>query len=194
MSTARSWVLIPMKRFALAKSRLSVRLAEADRAALARSMFERVLGAARACDENQTCVITNGDDVAELALRAGAHVLRDPQPTAALGALLDWGIEQLVGRHATRVVVLMGDLPRIVASDVRGCFEALEEVEMVVCADRRRKSTNALGLRVPFGAKTAFGDAESYALHLARARELGARVRELVNPRIAHDVDTEGDL
>lgn len=194
MTAARSWVLIPMKRFASAKSRLGAQLAEAERAALARSMFERVLGAARACGENETCVITNGDDVAELAQRAGAHVLRDPQPTAALGALMDWGIEQLLARHATRVLMLMGDLPRILASDVRACFEALEEVEMVLCADRRRRSTNALGLRVPFAEPTAFGHAESYALHLARARALGARVRELANPRIAHDVDTPADL
>ena len=193
MTLMRACVLVPMKRFALAKSRLSTRLAEAERAALARSLFERVLFAARG-DEFSTCVITNGDDVAELAQRAGAQVLHDPQPTAALGELIDHGLAWVNARGAARALILMADLPQILPSDVRTCLDTLDEVDMAVCADRRRRSTNALALRLPFAAPTAFGHPDSYREHLSRAASLGLRVRELPNARLAHDVDTEEDL
>lgn len=189
----RACVLVPMKRFALAKSRLSARLAEAERSALARAMFERVLDAARG-DGCSTCVITNGDDVAEVARHAGAHVLRDPQPMAALGELIDHGLVWLSARGAERALILMADLPQILPSDVRTCLDELDAVDMAVCADRRRRSTNALALRLPFAAPTAFGHPDSYREHLARAASLGLRVRELPNARLAHDVDTEEDL
>lgn len=193
-------VLIPMKRFALAKTRLRTRLDPSARAALGRAMFERVLRAANGCD---TWVLTNGDDVAQLARQLGSQVLEDPpQPLTAavegtattLGSLIDWGLRELAAQGVRRALVLMADLPLIEPEDVAQLSAALDGVELAASSDRRGHSTNALALHLPFAARTAFGDPRSYALHLRRARELGLRTAELPNARIAHDVDIPEDL
>jgi 2-phospho-L-lactate guanylyltransferase len=193
-------VLIPMKCFALAKTRLRMRLDPSERAALGRAMFQRVLRATSGCD---TWVLTNGDDVAQLARQLGSHVLEDPpQPltaaveasSTALGSLIDWGLRELAAQGVRRALVLMADLPLIEPDDVARLMAALDRVELAATSDRRGHSTNALALHLPFAARTAFGDPRSYALHLRRARELGLRTMELPNARIAHDIDIPEDL
>jgi 2-phospho-L-lactate guanylyltransferase len=196
MTTVRTWVLVPMKRFAQAKSRLQEQLSPDARRTLARALFVRVLGAAqRGVGVAGTAVVTNGDDVAELAERAGVHVLRDAaleQPT--LGRLLDAALHELPRLGATRAIVLMGDLPQIEAGDVSELAAALDDVDVAISPDRHGRSTNALAVHLPFPLATAFGDPSSYGLHVRSAREHGLRVLTLVNARLGHDVDTRLDL
>jgi len=198
MSTgaAGTCVLVPMKDFARAKSRLRGHLEDAARAELARNMFERVLAAACGCELVQsTYVITDGLDVARRARARGAQVLTDPTPALpGLGALLDWGLAQLRARGALRALVLMGDLPGLEPSDVRSLCALLDRYHVVAVPDGRGRSTNALGVRLPYQAATAFGDPDSYTEHLRRSRALGLAVCEHASPGLAHDVDLVADL
>ena len=193
-----TYVVIPMKSFRQAKSRLRERLSDAERSALARAMFERVLDAARGCT---TVVLTNGADVAEHARSAGAEVFWDPELPASISAanmrlaeLIDAALIRLAARGATRALVLMGDLPFIEARDVAELLEALERCDVALAPDARGPCTNALALRLPAAFPTAFGHPRSYAVHSERARERALRLSELGNPRLAHDVDTAEDL
>ncbi|HEX4351895.1 MAG TPA: 2-phospho-L-lactate guanylyltransferase [Polyangiales bacterium] len=193
---AQTFALIPMKRFDQAKSRLRGQLSDGARDALARSMFARVLAAADGCSAiDRVAVLTNGDEVARLAADAGAHVLPDPNPPLdSLGALIDRAWSQLPALGAERAVVLMADLPYLDASDVAALAAALDGSDLALVKDRRGHSTNALALRLPARFASAFGQAESYRLHLARATEHGLVVAQLDQPRIAHDVDIPEDL
>jgi 2-phospho-L-lactate/phosphoenolpyruvate guanylyltransferase len=196
MSDPASFALIPMKRFADAKSRLRDQLPDAARGALARAMFEHVLGAARACSALAgVAVLTNGDEVELLAQRAGAHVLRDSalqQPR--LGALLDDALAQLPVLGATRAVVLMADLPYLEARDIACLVDSLDHSDMALVPDARGTCTNALAIRLPLRFATAFGHPQSYAVHTQRAHDHAMRLTQLQNARIAHDVDTHDDL
>jgi 2-phospho-L-lactate guanylyltransferase len=196
MSDAATFALIPMKRFADAKSRLRDQLPDAARDALARAMFERVLGAARACSAlSGIAVLTDGDEVEQLARRAGAHVLRDNAlQKPRLGALLDDALAQLPAFGAARAVVLMADLPYLEALDIACLVEALERCDMALVPDARGNCTNALAVRLPLPFATAFGHPQSYAVHTQSARDHGLRLARLQNARIAHDVDTHADL
>jgi len=193
---ARTCVLIPMKAFGRAKSRLRGHLDDAARHALARSMFERVLSAARGCGRvHATYVITDGHDVAQLASRHGAEVLQDPEPALpSLGALLDWGLTQLCARGETRALVLMADLPNVQSEDVQALCIGLDAHAVVAAVDRRGHCTNALGVQLPYDTATAFGHPESYAEHRQRTHALGLSLCELVRPGLAHDVDVAADL
>jgi 2-phospho-L-lactate/phosphoenolpyruvate guanylyltransferase len=196
MSSARSYALIPMKRFEDAKSRLRGQLPDAARGALAQAMFERVLGAAQACSAlDGIVVLTNDDEVARLAQRAEAHVLRDRAlPKPGLGGLLDDALTRLPALGATRAIVLMADLPYLEALDIACLVEALEQSDMAIVADARGTCTNALAAHLPMQFATAFGDPQSYLLHTQSARAHGLRLAQLQNARIAHDVDTRDDL
>lgn len=196
-----SAVLVPMKRFSAAKSRLRGHIDDTARAELARAMFERVLSAALSCElVTSTYVLTNGADVAALAESRGARVLADPQDSpdatrgAWLGRLIDWGLAALAQRGVTRAIVLMGDLPLIEPHDLRALCEALDAHDMVATPDQRATSTNALGVHLPFASRTAFGLPDSYAQHVMLARAAGLALCELTNARLAHDVDHPEDL
>jgi 2-phospho-L-lactate guanylyltransferase len=192
----RVFALIPMKRFADAKSRLRAHVPDEARMALAVAMFERVLFAAKQCRGlTGVAVLTNGADVALLAQRAGAHVLYDAAlQVPALGQLVDAALPQLLALGADSVVVLMADLPYLEARDLEQLLAALASCDIALAPDARGTSTNALAVRLPFELATAFGDPDSYALHVLRARERGLRVAEVHSAGIAHDVDTHDDL
>ena len=194
MNTAGTFALIPMKRFEDAKSRLRGQLPDAARGALARAMFERVLGAARVCNSLAGIVVlTNDDAVDRLAQGAAAHVLRDRTlPKPGLGGLLDDALARLPAFGATRAIVLMADLPYLEARDITGLVDALEHADMVLVSDLRGTCTNALAVRLPLHFATAFGD--RVTVHTQAARTHAMRLVQQQNARIAHDVDTAEDL
>jgi 2-phospho-L-lactate guanylyltransferase len=190
------FALIPMKPFAEAKSRLSADVPAAARKALALAMFERVLLEATRCDALcGVAVLTYGADVALCARHAGAHVLDDAQLAERdLGSLIDAALPQLAALGADAAVILMADLPYLESADIAQLTAALAHADIALIADARGQSTNALALRLPATFPTAFGDPNSYALHLRRASDGGCSSVEIQNPRVAHDVDVRDDL
>jgi 2-phospho-L-lactate guanylyltransferase len=192
----RVFALIPMKRFAQAKSRLRAHVPDQARMALALAMFERVLAAAQSCSAlSGSAVLTNGDDVALLARRAGAHVLHDAElETPVLGTLIDAALAELHTLGADAALVLMADLPYLETRDLERMVATLASCDVALAPDLRGRSTNALAVRLPFTINTAFGDPESFALHAQRARDHGLRVADVHGARLAHDVDTPDDL
>lgn len=198
-SPEQTCVILPAKTFAQAKTRLRSHLSDVARCALARELFVRALRVSLSCPSvAATYVVTNGDDVAELATQTGPHgrasVLRDPHPDLSLAALMDWALREATLRGASRALIVMADLPAIEPCDIEAVCATLDRHDCVLVPDRRGQSTNALGLRLPFAGRTAFGHSESLAEHRAQARSLGLRAWVLANGRIAHDVDLPEDL
>lgn len=190
----RPWAVIPAKRFSRAKSRLSAALAADARQALARALFERVLDAcARAPELQGTLVVTDGDDVAELAERRGAVVLRDA-PGAALAAVIDAAIAALPERGATHALVLMADLPQVRACDVSELLASLRAHDYVITPDAQRRGTSALGVRLDRARTTCFGHDDSLMRHVQEALRTPVSSAVIYNPRVAIDIDTPGDL
>jgi len=197
-----TYALIPIKGFERGKSRLTPRLGASERSALARSMFDHVLGLCLSSPRLAgTLVATDSPEIARLASARGALALADP-PAAAeprgarLALVIDAGLAALRERSAAAALVLMADLPRIGAADVAELLQTLEGCDVVLASDSRGRCTNALGLRLGEATRfpTAFGDADSLVVHEQRARALGLCVRRCSNPRLAQDLDLPADL
>ena len=88
----------------------------------------------------------------------------------------------------------MADLPWLTAADVAGLIAGLELADVVVGPDAQHLGTNALALGDAIDLPTAFGRADSFREHVARATALGHRVQLHESPGIAFDVDTPADL
>ena len=188
------WALVPAKSFARGKSRLAPALSDAARAALARELFDHVLATLRAAGlVDGVLVATDGDDVAAAARALGAAVLRDDAPGAPLSAVVDAGLAALRARGATQALVLMADLPRLRADDVRALFAALDGADVVAVRADDGTHTNALVLAPPDVLPTRFGRDDSFAAHLAAAQAAGLRVAVVANDRVAFDVDAPDD-
>jgi 2-phospho-L-lactate guanylyltransferase len=191
----RVWAVVPAKSFTRAKSRLEAALPPAARRALARSLLERALSACAGCTALEaTLVATDGDDVAQLAARFHAQVVRDvPGRASRLAAVVDAALEHARARGATHAVVLMSDLPLIRARDLAEVVAALSDHPVVIVPDAQRRGTGALGISLAQPPRTRFGYADSFMRHVAMARSLGVDPRVLVQPRLARDVDGPSD-
>lgn len=190
----RVWAVVPAKSFARAKSRLQGALEPAARRELARALLEGALRACTGCSALAgTLVTTDGDDVARLAARERAEVVRDAARPTRLSSIVDAALAHARARGATHALVLMGDLPLVRARDLAELVHALREHEVVVVPDAQRRGTGALGLRLDRPARTCFGNPDSFMRHVAMAYARGAVPRVLVQPRLARDLDAPED-
>lgn len=188
------WALLPARSFRTGKSRLTH--LGPGRVAVARALFEHVLGVLRASPAIAgVLVATDGDDTAASALARGADVLFDlPSPDErTLRAIVDRALPALARRGAAAAVVVMSDLPHLGGEDVAHLRGALAGADLVAAPDREQLGTNALAVRLP-AAATCFGHADSYQRHVAGARDHGLRLATIDRDGLAFDLDGPADL
>ncbi len=204
-------MLIPVKAFARAKTRLAASLDPAQRAQLARSMATAVV---RAAAPLPVTVVCDDDDVAAWATSMGASV--EMTPGVGLNGAVSEAIDRLRARGVRRAVVAHGDLPfarsfdRFVSAPDRhqapdrykapdrheAPDETLDDVaddEVVIVPDRRRSGTNVLSVPTDSGFRFAYGTG-SLELHVAEAARLGLVTTVLSLDDLGWDVDEPEDL
>ena len=185
-------VLIPVKPFRRAKSRLSPVMSKPIRAALARSLLSRTLDTLASCDlPLATCVASRDMTALDLARRRGATALAESE--SGLNAALNQAREWAVARGAHVLLVLPADLPRLTSGDIMMMFELAREPRCVVIApDARGEGTNALLLRPPDALNFAFGP-HSFYEHCAQAETSQLALHIYRSPTVALDLDTPAD-
>ena len=176
-------MLVPVKAFADAKVRLAEVLAPAEREALARTMAEGVLAAARPLP---VAVVCDDDGVADWARspRAPRWCGRRATGSTAPSKPAWWrwpsGREQVIVAHA--------DLPFAADVTATAWFAGVTLVP-----DRRDDGTNVACVPAGSGFTFAYGPG-SFARHRAEARRLGLPLRILRDPALGWDVDNPIDL
>ena len=176
-------VLVPVKAFTQAKARLAEVLDAPARAALARSMAERVLAAAGSLPVTVAC---DDDEVAGWAAAAGASVAWTPG--VGLNGAVTIGVKALAAEGVGRVIVAHADLPR--AKDLT---VAIGTDGVVAVPDRHDDGTNVLTVPAGAGFVFAYGPG-SFHRHTDEAARLGLRLTILRPPDLTWDVDVPADL
>lgn len=179
-----SVVLIPIRSFADAKSRLSAVLAASDRERLARAMAERVV---RAAHDLPVRVVSDDPAVATWAagLRAGviAPLVNglNPSVSAAVNALRCEITAQ------GRIIIAHADLPR--ANDLR----IVRGPGLAIAPDRHGDGSNVVSIPAHVDFNFCYGPG-SFEAHRAEAARLGLDVTVIEDPTLALDVDHPADL
>jgi len=192
--TGRVWAVIPVKRFAAAKTRLSPALDADERAELARLMFEDVIEAVTARSDvlAGTLVITIDPEAAALARRRDAFVVGDVSERGVNDAL-NRGLRYLEAT-ADGVIVVPSDIPQIAGPALVESAAAIARgpaVALVRAADDG--GTNLLACRPLAAIKPQFGP-RSFEQHHRAAQQAGAAVRRLHLPELWLDIDRPEDL
>jgi 2-phospho-L-lactate guanylyltransferase len=188
----RTIAVIPVKPPGEGKSRLEGALDDADRAALIRSMFRRVL---RAVIETgiEAIVVSRDASIRREAEAAGAWAL-DEHGGSDLNEALETARVFLSARGAEALLVLPADLPSIEPDDVRALMTlAWTAPAVVVAPDAAGQGTNALLLAPADSIAFGFGP-DSFARHCEAARKAGITPMILRRPGLALDLDTPADL
>jgi 2-phospho-L-lactate/phosphoenolpyruvate guanylyltransferase len=188
----RAVAVLPVKRFADAKQRLSTGLAPGTRRALAEAMLTDVLVALRRTEGLDEVVVVTAEPVAEaLALGYGARVVSDTRE-AGQSPAAKLGLDAVEG--ADVVLLVPGDCPALDPAQLTALLESVEPAPSVVLVpDRHGTGTNGLVLHPPTAIEPSFGPG-SRERHTALAEEAGASLRVEEMPSLVLDVDTPDDL
>lgn len=188
----RAVAVLPVKRFADAKQRLSTGLAPGTRRALAEAMLTDVLVALRRTEGLDEVVVVTAEPVAEaLALGYGARVVADTRE-AGQSPAAQLGLDAVEG--ADVVLLVPGDCPALDPVELAALLRSVEPAPSVVLVpDRHGTGTNGLVLHPPSAIEPSFGPG-SRDRHTALAAEAGASLRVEEMPSLVLDVDTPEDL
>jgi 2-phospho-L-lactate/phosphoenolpyruvate guanylyltransferase len=187
--------ILPVKRFAQAKQRLEPALPSGSRRALAEAMFTDVLTAVgRVAAIDEVLVVSADPAVQRIAEGYGVRAIEDPAESGqdqavARGA----GVARELG--AAQVLCLAGDCPLIDPSELETLLGKPRTAERyaVIVADRHGTGTNGLLLSPPDALHPRYGP-DSFARHVALAREAGVPAEVAEVSSLALDVDTPDDL
>jgi len=177
-------VVVPIRSFAGAKSRLAPVLDADARADLARRMADRVVDAAGSLP---VVVVSSAPEVTAWAAGRGLAVVADP---GTLDGAADAGRDWARARGCGRVVVAHGDLPRAVSLDA--VATDADTAVAVIVPDRRDDGTPVLSVPTASAFRFAYGP-QSAARHTAEAERCGLEVRLVRDPALAFDVDVPAD-
>ncbi len=185
-------VIVPVKPFRRAKSRLSPVMSKPVRAALARALLSHTLDVLSFCDVRfATCVVSRDITALDLARRRGAVALAESE--SGLNAALSQARAWASAHGAQAVLVLPADLPLLTPADIAAMLGLGREPRSVVIApDMRGEGTNALLMHPPDALHFAFGP-QSFYEHCAQAETFLA-LHIYRSPTIALDLDTPVDL
>jgi len=182
-------IALPVKSLEEAKSRLAPVLTPLERGALTLAMLEDVLDATLELTGWETWVVSPDETVIEVAMRRGAHAVREEKPP--LANAIRQVEEEATGRHVDQLAVLLADTPLVTIEALTRALHTLGPVVLAPATDEA--GTNLLVRRPPSAIPARFGP-DSYRKHLEAAAlsDLPTAVVEL--PELAFDLDAPGDI
>jgi FO synthase len=189
------WAVVPVKRFAVAKRRLTPALGAGERAHLARMMFEDVLDALSRAREHLAgiAVVTADRDAARLAECHNAIVVSDTGCND-INLAIRLGIDSIVDRGAGAVLVIPSDIPQLSPEAVKGAVDSIESSpSLAVIQATQDGGTNLLACRPATVVPLCFG-AGSSEKHCRAARTQGLKVCALPAGNLGLDIDRPKDL
>jgi 2-phospho-L-lactate guanylyltransferase len=192
----RTAAILPVKRFANAKSRLAVSVAEQLRVKLARAMVCDVLRAlSQSASIERTMIVTNEPSLDALAAEHGALLIADTAEDGQSAAVA-LAVQRALQERFERVLCVPGDCPALDPAELEtllACPSGAAAAEVVIVPDRHGTGTNGLLLGPPDAIAPSFG-ANSCERHRALALAAGLACRLEHPGSLLLDIDTSADL
>lgn len=186
---ADDWgVVVPVKRLAVAKSRLSA-YGDGGRRELALAFAADVVTAALGCVlVRQVLVVTDDADAARALAALGAQVVPD-DPDAGLNPALAHGADLLrAGQPQLGVVTVSADLPALRPEDLRIALTSVPPRGRAFVADSSGTGTTLLAASAPAPLDPSYGPRSRHRHITSGAVELPGTAA------LRRDVDTPEDL
>jgi 2-phospho-L-lactate guanylyltransferase len=189
------WVLLPVKPFSEAKSRLASVLSEAQRQALARMLWIRTFAAIReSVFFPRILVISREAEVLEQAKRYHVETMREADGLD-LNRILQDAAQKATAWGALSLLVVPVDLPLLTTT----CLESLanrlptSDPAAAIVPDRHGTGTNVLFLAPPLLFPFQFGPSSSIR-HQSASKAAGIEMQVLVDEALGLDLDLPEDL
>lgn len=181
-------VVVPVKRLAVAKSRLAA-YGDAARRDLALAFAADVVTAALGCPLVQRVLVVTDDPLAAQVLeRLGARVIGDA-PDDGLNAALVHGADLLRAERPDQgVATVSSDLPALTPADLAAVLVSVPRGARAFVSDADARGTTLLAAAAGAALEPAYGPGSRQAHLVSGALELAG------TPALRRDVDTPDDL
>lgn len=185
-------IIVPIKNLSRAKQRLAGILSPGERAGLVLAMLEDLLTVIAALDAGRVWVVSNDEDVFDVARRHDAGIVREHRP-AGYNPAVALGLVNVPSE--CNVAVLPGDVPLATEAEIAALIApaASKRKEVRLVADRKQQGTNGLFMSSANLLLPAFGTG-SFSGYRRSAGMLGINPVVIDAPGLAHDVDLPSDL
>ncbi len=193
MSELNTWAVVPVKRFSAAKTRLAPALDTAERATLARLMFEDVLDSVMQCNGvlAGTLVVTSDESAVVIARRCGAKVIGDSEEAGINAAITR--VAQHV-REQDGIIVMPSDIPQVSPQTIAAAVRAISAGRtLAIAAATEDGGTNLLACRPAAAMPLCFGP-QSFDRHRGAALQASLAIQQLGCSDLALDIDRPEDL
>ncbi len=189
------WVILPIKDFVQAKTRLSGVLAPHERRTLMQAMVEDVLGVLCSHPQIERVVLVSDDPAAELL--AGKYQIesldeRSLQCSGLNGAVTA-ASEVLIEQGTRDILVMHGDIPLLCAADISAVVDAFSHADVVIAPDDLGTGTNALLFSASHRPVFQFGE-NSCQKHMNSIADSGQKIQRVDRLGLALDIDEPTDL
>jgi FO synthase len=192
MTETRTWAVVPVKPFHLAKQRLAGALDDEARALLARAMFEDVLDALTGAQSLAGIVVVTCDaEAAALARDRGAIVLSDA--VQGINAALAIAITHLSTQPDASMLMVPADIPQLTPGRIDDIIDSLPQQDAVALVPSDDGGTNLLACRPANVITPCFGPG-SFAAHCRAAEKKGITPLVIPAADLGRDIDTPEDI
>ncbi|MCM3657439.1 2-phospho-L-lactate guanylyltransferase [Agromyces mediolanus] len=182
-------VVIPVKTFAAAKSRLRPQLDDEQRAALARAFALDTVDAVRTAERVAEVVVVTAEPELGGELAALPDVELVPESgEAGLTAAIELGIAQVRHGGGRHLAVLLGDLPALRSAALDAALEAACGHRLAFVADLEGTGTTLVTALAGTGLRPGFGPDSAAAHRAAGFADLA--VLGTIDLGLRRDVDT----
>lgn len=186
------WAIIPIKRLANSKTRLSTVLDGQARAALTLTLYRRLVDVLQEVTAVQEILIVSRDHaVTTIAEQKGVCWVQE-EAGAELNGSIVTAVHYAMAQGATQTLILPSDLPLVTAVDINNVIKQHQPNTLTICGDQKQMGTNALLLPIQPLFKFRYG-INSFEQHLTEACKWGLQVNIVDIPRIQFDLDTVED-
>ncbi len=187
------WVVVPVKRFFNAKTRLAKILSDAERESLAQVMLNDVLLAISNSHLASGVLVVSNEIRARYSVeRLGGLFLEEQQPglSAAVAQAGRW-----LSTHGQRGLLMVpGDVPLVRSADLDIIIKNhANELGVTIVPDMGCNGTNALAVSPVDVIDFSFG-VSSFDLHVAESKRKGISAKILESSGLSLDIDNVMDL
>jgi 2-phospho-L-lactate guanylyltransferase len=191
----RTAAILPVKRFASAKSRLGEAVADELRGRLARAMVADVLQALAQCSAIETTIVVSNEPSLPETARAHRALLIEDSAEQGQSAAVSLGVHRALADGFERVLCVPGDCPALDPVELYALLADMPSAggSLVIIPDRHGTGTNGLLLSPPDAISPSFGPG-SCERHRKLAREADVACRVEQPSSLLLDIDTGADL
>ena len=185
------WALLPIKKTAQTKSRLSCVLNQTQRIHLSQAIYLDVLDAIQNCQLIKHLIIIGTDIGVESSGTRNFEFIEDPKQ--GLNYAITYGVDYAYRQGATQLLVLHADLPFVKSSHLEYVIQAYPASGISLVPDHKQDGTNCLITELPRRIEFQYGSG-SFNKHQNAAADVNIPCQILAHEAIGLDIDYPEDL